>query len=88
MHKTMLAAALLAGLATAAPAEDQARTGPASGMPPGMPQAAASLGIEADALLAALNEAGGPRANLTIVAAAPRHLRGDPARRAPPAAGL
>ncbi|WP_405402714.1 hypothetical protein [Paracoccus sp. Ld10] len=66
MYRTILAAALLAGLATAAPAQD--RAGPMGGMPPGMEQAAETLGVEVDALLAALDAAGGPRADLAQVA--------------------
>ncbi|WP_299655204.1 YHYH protein [uncultured Jannaschia sp.] len=43
--------------------------GPGGGTPPGFEEAAATLGIETEALMRAMQEAGGPNADLTQVAA-------------------
>ncbi|WP_138936226.1 hypothetical protein [Roseovarius arcticus] len=42
----------------------------AGSLPPGFEDAAAALGISADALMQAMAQAGGPRADLAAVAAA------------------
>lgn len=48
---------------------DQGMNGRGMGMPPGFEEAAATLGVTADALFTALNDAGGPNADLAEVAA-------------------